>query len=418
MAVFLRLDLEKSKVKFCYFSLPRARVKLNGFYAKIPPVMKKAFFFFPLALLPLCACGPIDEFNKVDLAYGTLIGMSEEIKGTSHMKQIDYPTLRSMVLEKQSFLLMVHNDGGIGCSCYADWHDDVLVPYLKEHNLLLYWIDYNDIVEEEDYGLELVSNHETLAIFDDGELAYQHDNVDQESDWVTSRAVFSEWMDARINYPKMIYIDKAILDEELSSNMEFTLLFTQSGCPDCGYLESHFLKQYFIDNRDTDYLYVLDTVQEGVRLLNGVAGSDEDDASEEEKAAYAQWVEFKKDYHLSAESIEQPGYKEGFVPTIFHYDVQGEVDGAGVFYNDTIDEATWKLTDTYWTSDKLDQPYFTYINDAKIDTLMDNVTFKAPETPISGAANIREYKHELLATYHEKYAKALLDWSIGNQKEQ
>lgn len=381
--------------------------------------MKKAAFLFPFLFFPLGACGPIDEFKKVDLAYGTLIGMEEEIQGTSHMKQIDYPTLRSMALEKQSFLLMVHNDGGIGCSCYADWHDDVLVPYLKQHNLLLYWIDYNDIVDEdEDYGLELVVNHETLAIFNEGKLSYQHDNVDQESDWVTSRQAFAEWMDARINYPKMIYVDKAIFDKKLTAKQEFTILFTQTGCPDCGYLETHFLQQYFIDNRDSDYLYVLDTAQEGVRLLNGVAGKDDVDASEEEKAAYEQWVRFKEDYHLSADSIEQPGYKEGFVPTIFHYDPSGEIDGAGVFYNDAIDESSWKLTDTYWTADKLNQPYFTYLGDEGISELMDSVTFDPPESPLAGAANIREYKHELLAPYHEKYAKALLDWSIGNQKEQ
>ena len=164
--------------------------------------------------------------------------------------------------------------------------------------------------------------------------------------------------------------------------------------------------------------YVLDTAQEGVRLLNGVAGKDDVDASEEEKAAYEQWVRFKEDYHLSASNIEQPGYKEGFVPTIFHYDAQGDIDGAGVFYNDAIDESSWKLTDTYWTSDKLDQPYFTYLGDEGISELMDSVTFDPPESPLTGAANIREYKHELLAPYHEKYAKALLDWSIGNQKEQ
>ena len=122
-------------------------------------------------------------------------------------------------------------------------------------------------------------------------------------------------------------------------------------------------------------------------------------------------VEDVKDWKMRLNDNERD-----FLTKVFRFFTQGDIDGAGVFYNDAIDESSWKLTDTYWTADKLDQPYFTYLGDEGIDELMDNLTFDPPESPLDGAANIREYKHELLAPYHERYAKALLDWSIGNSR--
>lgn len=386
--------------------------------ANIAP-MKKTLLSLSFALLPLAGCNQsIDNLEKVDLLYGTLVGMDEEISNTSHMQEITYPELSSFIAEERSFVLIVHSKLSF-CSCYADWHDDVLAPYIKSHSLLVYWIDYAEFDGQDDLGLKLISNHETLGIFDEGELAYQKDNSDQDSDWVTSRSAFAEWMDARINYPKMLHLDKELLDYQLSSGSEFTLLYTLSGCPDCTYIETHALKEWFLDNPDASPLYVVDTAQKGIRLYENedgelIAGSDDEDASKDEKKAYEQWIAFKADYGLSASSIEQPGYGEGFVPTIFHYDTTGGIDAAGVFYNDAIDEESWTLQDTYWTNDRLSQDYMTYLLDSGIEELMDDVAFEAPESPLSGAAAIREYKHALLSPYHDLYAKTLLDYCLSN----
>lgn len=430
--------LTNQRIFFCVFrtrnphrfSASRARVKIDPKIRSRDGIllrMKKLVGTLLLAPL-LFACGPIDDFEKVDLGYGTLIGMDDEISGDSHMLKIGYGELRSLLSEGRSFILVVHNSISF-CSCYADWHNDVLAPYIKRHNLLVYMIDYNAFEGEDDYGLDLISNHETLAIFNEGELKYQHTNEAQESDWVTKPEVFAEWMDARIEYPRMLTLDKETLDSLYAGEEAFTVLFTLSGCPDCTYMERNGLKDYFSTHQNTDYLYVVDTAQEGIRLYKNeegdlIAGSDQEDATEDQKKAYEQWTQFKAEYGLSATSLEEPGFGEGYVPTIFHIAPQvGEeskaerIDAAGVFYNDTIDQSTGKVTSTYFSSARLEAAgdgYLTYLTDAElsVDKSIDGKTFDVPFGEMS-SSEWREYVHEALSPYHDAYLGALLDWCIA-----
>lgn len=391
----------------------------------------RRIFALPLLTIPLLfSCdNNIDSVTRVNMDMGTLIGMDNEIKNDSHMQKVSYNKITSLVADKKNFIVVVHSSVNF-CSCYKDWHDNILAPYIKKNNLLVYFLDYQDIEnKDEQFGLKLYSNHETLGIFENGVLKYQNDNVDQEKAWVTTYSSFEAWMDARISKPRMLKIDKDILDslykKEVKDTLEFTIYFGLEGCPDCSYLEETSLTKYFRENDNTSPLFFLDTGVTGIRKVVDEDGKEygpsiNESGSEKEKQyqqkAKEQWNKFKLDYGLAETSTNPVGYKEGYVPAIFHINPDGTntngsvIDAAGIFYNDTFDASTSTITESYFSESRVSLEQFEYLENVDVKVLEGiKVDYIRKENQSE-----RSFYHESNRSYVEPIVDALLDWCIKN----
>jgi hypothetical protein len=369
---------------------------------------------FGSSVAMLTGCGqPIDSFEQVSLLYGTEIGMDAKIEGESHLTQVAYEEFSSMVEDKKNFIIVSHSTTNF-CSCWAAFHENILAPYIKKHRLLVYFVDYQDIVGKDSYGLKVLPNHETIGIYKEGALLYQHNNSDVESDWVTKYDVFSEWMDARLSHPQAFYINKDMLDEKYKGGREFTIYFDRSTCPDCAFLDANGLPAYFNSRKGCDPLFVLDCDVVGIRLLQGEDGktygpSNSDSASDYQKQAYAQWSEFKSEYGLAYEESNPAGWDSGYVPTIYHVNPDGAkkkgdvIDASGVFFNDAMDKSG-KVTTTYYTAARLEEDYMQYLRESGVaKKTLENIQ-------LDGTLSRREAFKDV----HNAILNALLDWCIAN----
>lgn len=379
--------------------------------------MRKNFALFILSSLgaaALSGCNqPLDQFEQVQLLFGSEIGMEAKVEGESHLTQIAYEELSSMVEDKKNFIVISHSTTNF-CSCWADFHENILVPYIKNHKLLVYFVDYQDIVGKDSYGLKVLPNHETIGIYKDGELLYQHNNSDVESDWVSKYDVFAEWMDARIAHPQAFYINKDMLDAKYAGHQEFTVYFDRSTCPDCAFLDANGLPSYFSTRKGCDPLFVLDCDVVGIRLVQDEGGktygpSSSESANEYQKAAYAQWTSFKSEYGLAYEESNPAGWDSGYVPTIYHINPDGEhkkgdvIDASGVFFNDKMGE-DGKVTATYFTSARLEEDCMQYLRESNLaQKVLEGVQLDASLS-----------RREAFKTSHNAILSTLLDWCISN----
>lgn len=347
-------------------------------------MQKKFPLFLSLAsvLIGLCSCNPsLEKIEKVVLDKGTIEFDSAALSANqkSHMKEIDLPTLNDMVEEKRNFLLLVGNQ--FDCSCWTAFHNEVLVPYLLENHLLLSWVPYQGNQEAlQKLGLQLSSAHETLAIFKNGEVAYQHTTADSTSAWVKDKKTFASWMDERIEAPRLLSLSLEQLNEKYSGKEDFSILFSRSTCGDCSFLERVDLKEYFQKNLKPakipeNYLYALDCDQVGIRYVkdeNGNLYSPSSSSPDYAEMAQSQWNTFKKEYGLSFSEDNPAGWGEGYVPAIYHIHPDsgkktGDViDFSGVFYNETIENGI--VSETYFTQDRLSLASLDYLSSSSLES--------------------------------------------------
>ena len=275
---------------------------------------------------------------------------------------------------------------------------------------------------KENYGLKLNALYATLGIFKDGKLAYQHGTSDETDKWISDRTEFASWMNYRIQMPTMFYISKEQLDQKYNGNQEFTVLFTRSTCPDCGYLSNNFLKEYTAANPNLSKSYVLDCDVEGIRLVKNdkgqYVGPSNGGTDSYQLAAYEQWSSFKRDYGLAYSEENPAGWSSGFVPTLYHINPEGNgkktgdvIDGAAVLFNDSIQDGV--IQSSYFTAERLKLDCLSYL---KEDTsiLEENKVLVGKEVKPQGDRTKSLYFHEEQGVYHEPIAKVFLDTFVGN----
>lgn len=383
------------------------------------------------ALLPLLlsSCQKQGLPTRVKLMFGTEIGMGEKVEGNSHLRRLSASSLASLVVKKGNFILLVHNGMQDTCTCYSDWHDRVLAPYIKKHRLLVYLIELSELEKPgaATYGLQLYQSSETLGIFQDGALLYQENNSDPKAEWTKSPEGFAAWMDLRLQAPSMFYLDRKQLEEKYRGHQEFTIYFSRSSCPDCSFFEEHDLKDYLFSHDGLLPSYLLDCDAAGIRGYEeeGVVywPSSSPAATEGQKKAAAQWQAFKQEYGLAFLEDNPAGYQSGMIPTLFHVKPEGSgkktgdvIDGAAVVYNDVIDEASLAIASSYFTPERLTEAantYFTYLSDSSLK-LEDKIVLGQKVSP-RGDRSEETWLHEELQRYHRPLAAAFLDWSIANK---
>ena len=289
--------------------------------------MKKKALAIPFFLVPALFSCQIDQVEKVDIPFGTDVGQNAKIEDYSHLVRIDGTQLAKLVSDKENFILIAHSSVEVDCTCWSEWHDSILVPYIKKHRLLVYLIDMDQLAEEK-YGLKLNSAYATLGIFKEGVLKHQNGTANQSSTFVTSYTDFADWMNYRIGHPQMFFVSLDQLNAKYNANAPFTVYFSRSSCGDCSYFSNNYLKEYLATNKNLEESFILDCDVEGIRYVRGEDGklyspSDKEDANAYQKQAYQQWSNFKADYGLAYSENNPAGWNSGYVPTLYHINPTG-----------------------------------------------------------------------------------------------
>lgn len=260
-----------------------------------------------LTLISLASCGGKNE-PKVPLIYG-----DESL--TSFITVTDNDIVTKIENDDNFFLFTYLN----GCGCWTTFRDQVLLPYIQENHIYAYGIEVNSIKGTIDYDLyydlpvnTAKSNTPAMGLYKDGELQYSLAYTEKNKSVFESLPAFENWMTKYSEAPTMFFVSLNALNEMLVSERKFVIYYSRSTCPDCSYLERHFLKNYGETHLDAKKLYILDCDVNGIRYTNNQY--DE-----------VQFNAFKAKYGLS--DVHNPlGYAQGFVPT-FQY-IEG--DGTNV----------------------------------------------------------------------------------------
>jgi thiol-disulfide isomerase/thioredoxin len=254
--------------------------------------------FSALTLTSLVGCNK-KQYDKTPLTF-------------KNMSLTDVITLESEVdfvdkVENDNFLVVANADAT--CSCWALFHNDVLVPYIKQTGVEIYFIEANKLVSSY-YGLPInagKTNTPVFAIYEDGKV--KHSSTYNYSNTIfSSLDAFTRYVDERVILPQVEIITLDKFNELLKSKEKFLVNYGLSFCPDCKAYDRMFLKDYLKTEvkRDIPYYY-LETMAEGMRMLNGDPSTPE---------AKLQWSLFKDNYGLSDAKNTELGYATGFVPTV------------------------------------------------------------------------------------------------------
>ena len=236
--------------------------------------MKKLplFTLLPLLLAPaLVSCGGGESTTKVALDFGTYVGnMADDlISNTSQLQWIKRSKLDQLTQDKDSFLLLIHGAAD-ECTCYTVWHNTILAPYVKRNKLLVYAITLKEFeTSSEYYGAARLSGADTFCVFENGTLRYQNNTNDQQSSFVKEYAAFSNWMQDRVEFPKVYYVNSTILDGFYKDFNPFTVYFGRDTCPDCNYLRNNLLKDYVRSHKIVDNKFLYIDLDEFHRLSSG-----------------------------------------------------------------------------------------------------------------------------------------------------
>ena len=351
-------------------------------------------FLLPFTLLGLFSCGGNEEdAHQVKLDKGTMVSTQkkDEVSGTSQLTLIPYSKLNSLIEEKGNFVLLIKGSDDL-CECWHLFHENCLAPYIKYKHLLVYYMDLSSFEKEADhYGIKLYANHDTLAIFENGSLAAQQSNASDEK-WGSDQPTFFAWMDKHVAKPSVYYVSLNQLEslyQGISPSGEkisrFGIYYGRDTCPDCSYINTHELKDYFLSyTRDTTPLYYFD-----FDLYRGAEN----------------YQQKKDEYGLSQSESNPYGYGKGAFPTLMSIiPSDGEkintIDQMGVFYNESIKDGT--IANSYFTSERINHP------DAGIDGALDYCREINPNV-LDGIKVTANNQKEALSPYTKPLINALLD---------
>ncbi len=364
---------------------------------------KSVLFLLPFMIIPFAtSCG---NYRKINLAYGQMID--------NQLTDISYSSLASMIEDKKTFVLTVAPITP-GCACWAHFKV-ILQSYISKNHITVYTINGKEFYNAESklmdtFGLTILSGNETFAIFENGKLR-QH-RVYNEKDMIFKQEKdFEKYMEEVVNLPKAFEINLTQLDSIYASGKEAVIYFARNNCSDCGYVDTHYLRQYIKENASMNNMYILDCEALGIRVYD-----NNNQLTPESKVA---WQNFKDKYGLSNAVNTELGYNTGYVPTFQLIKGNGVSYGTSVLsmsvaFNDTISEVDGKyvVTDSYYTTERAEKLSYT----AKVDTkVLKGLELTADDVNVIEIGSNFKYiywTHKSAEKYHNPLLKAFLDENL------
>ena len=286
--------------------------------------MKKIHKF--LIFLSLFACaglsscgGQNNQSNKINF----LTGSFDEKFNAGHFEDINQTQLNNLRDANADFIVYVHT---LGCTTCASVEKKIK-HYIDDYGLTIYRITYSGLDSTDPLKLSS-STTPILGFYKDGKkldiLPYS-DNVKSFETQESLNKMFEKY----VSLPSYFYISPETLDQKIENEDSFVVLYTRSTCPDCSYLNTHFLNDYMSKNKDKTF-YLMECDVNGRRY-----SLDSDPAYPTVDAE--QWQAFKDKYQLSERTSSAFGYDLGVVPT-FQYYKNGILTASDVYVKDEFSE--------------------------------------------------------------------------------
>ena len=268
--------------------------------------------------LSMAGCHKSPYSGKISLDYGEI--RENDITNITELHEITYNELKSKLTTNESFMLVLYNPT---CSCWGTFQP-VITQYINETHTRVEYINANEIRGAQDqFGLftELI-NMPSVALFQRGKLARQayYKPNDTSSKMFESYKSFKQWSDENVILPKMLYINRNVLDSYIDDNKEFNLYIARSECGDCQNLNYNILYDYSDKHAEVaNPLYIFDIQQ--------YYDTDE-------------YQGIKDEYGLSPKynpvfGYTIPGFYQGTVPTLQHR-VGNQINDMVVPFNDYV----------------------------------------------------------------------------------
>ena len=359
---------------------------------------KKLLTLLPLLLIPftVSAC----QNKKASLTYGTYI--KSDLNSLYSLTTAEL--LEKAKDKKEVFLLAVYQDKySEDCLCW-NTYKNIIVTYINTYHESVY--TYNAHYQTDEVkGLHIDKtkvSDPALYVFNGEKLIVKFSYTNNQD-----KAIFedttAEAMETRIhrkvNKPTMYLVDEDFMNEHYTKDKDFSVLFYRSACGDCRYVVPNVIIPYINKHTIAKNLYLFD-MQKQYEL------SRSEDASDEEKAHYKN---LKDKYGLSKDGDGAFGYKTGVVPTI-QYVKQGMIDGAAVYFNDTIskkDDGTFYISDSYYSGERLN--YLKYLKDVdKNISVLKGKEIK--EGVLSTPSNTYYWSQEAASKFHKPLLEAFFDY--------
>ncbi len=348
---------------------------------------KGLLFFSLISLVTSLFLTSCDNQKKVPLLFGYLNG---------HIENLTYEQLQEKNNHRDNFLLFVTPKSN--CTCWTAFLNNVLTPYIKEHHLEVFTINYTDFFTTSDESLDTFSltlnpGHQTLGLFKEGVLKLNREYDSKSRLWYEYNT-FSQYILEYIYYPTMFQInifndlDKLLLDKE-----KVSLLFYDLDESESRFLFDFYLKNYAYELTKDKVLYLVNTRVKNIKL--------DDELTEDELI----WQNFINEYSLNT-------YLDGVLPLFQHYTLEDYLVEQSVYLNDVISTSLvdeyYKIENSYFTNERVED--LAFLNNYKDEKVLVNKLVKESDTFIEN--NIRKWDFTLAARYHDLYVNAFLDYYL------
>lgn len=340
---------------------------------------KIATIFSLLGILLLGGCNNTKD-DKINYLTG-------DLTNTSVIRLSNSDSLETMRENGSSFVVIASIDGCLTC-------EEKVFPrfkyYIENYGLPIYRIGFNKLSNTDPLAI-LRSDGPVLGIYKEGKklliAAYQKNKSVYET-----QESFNAFFEKYVTLPSVFYISKDQLDDKIRNKKTFVILYDRNTCPDCSYLQEHFLHQYVKDNKDKTF-YIIDCDVKGVRY-------DENGDYNQE-----QWIKFKEDHLLNKTDTNPYGYSGGVVPT-FQYYLNGVLSASDVYVNESFKEEL--ISGTEENGQKV--TYKFTVTESFIEELINtSYTFETTYNEDTIRMQKYEFQRECVSEIHENKVKDFLD---------
>ena len=299
--------------------------------------MKKKALFIPILTILLASCAP-STISKINLPF------SDEIL-TENNELITLSSYNDLVVKIDSLETFLMVIGNSTCGCTLDLLP-VMEEWIEQTQVPVYYLEYTTILyQDEKFDIPLTSgNAPIVTIFAEGTLVHYrayNTRTSSENSLFYDLDLLTEWLDDRINLPRMKFLSKANFDLLFETSGETLMLYIgRNDCPDCAYAFDTFLVPYLLQTENVPIIYGLDVMRNGIRVPR-ITGQEATTGNNTPG-----WEDFKTNYGLNDTLNTTFGYATGFVPTFLIVETNGQTIAEDpsiildmlVVYNDTTRE--------------------------------------------------------------------------------